>query len=275
MLKHRVLTALVLAPVAIAAILLLPSLVLAWVFGAMVLAGAWEWARLSGLNRTPARLLYVGVTALLLWGAAYAWHRPQLLQPLLMVTALWWLAALLWVLVYPAGPKRRSGLNGLTALAGFLVLVPAWLALIALHSAPQHGPWWVIFVLALIWIADSGAYFSGRRWGKRKLAPRVSPGKTREGVYGALALVAVYAIGAGWLLEVPGSQFIAFVALCVGLVLVSVVGDLFESLIKRQGGFKDSGTLLPGHGGVMDRIDSVTSTVPVFLLGLLWLNIPI
>lgn len=275
MLKLRVLTALVLAPAAIAAILMLPSTALAWVFAAMVLAGAWEWSRLSGLRSASWRVLYTAVTALLLWGAARLWHGPYFLQSLLIVTALWWLSALAWILIYPAGPKRGPGLVVVNAVAGFFVLVPAWLALIALHSAPQHGPWWVLFVLALIWIADSGAYFFGKRWGKRKLSPKVSPGKTREGVYGAALLVAIYAIVAAWLLKVPSSQFVAFVLLCLLLVPVSVVGDLFESLVKRQGGFKDSGSLLPGHGGVMDRIDSLTATAPVFLLGLLWLNIPI
>lgn len=275
MLKLRLLTALVLAPLAVVAILKLPSLALAWVFGAMVLAGAWEWSRLSGMRPWPVRLLYVAATAWLLWGAAGAWQRPEMLEAILVVTVFWWLVALLWILVFPGGPKRRPALTLITAIAGFFVLVPAWLALIALHSAPQHGPWWVLFVLALIWIADSGAYFAGKRWGKRKLSPRVSPGKTREGVYGALALVLVYAFAAGWSLGVPHSQFLPFVLLCLVLVPISVVGDLFESLVKRQSGFKDSGTLLPGHGGVMDRIDSLTATAPAFLLGLLWLKIPI
>ena len=275
MLKLRLLTALVLAPAAVAAILLLPSPALAWVFAAMALAGAWEWSRLSGLHSMAARVGYTLATALLLWGAAQLWHWPQWLHWLLVVTLLWWLSALVWILAYPAGPKRRPGLTVITAVAGFFVLVPTWLALIALHRAPQHGPWWVLFIVALIWIADSGAYFSGKRWGRRKLSPRVSPGKTREGVYGALALVSIYAVAAGWLLEVPQTQFVAFVLLCLALVPVSVIGDLFESLVKRQSGFKDSGTLLPGHGGVMDRIDSITATAPVFLLGLLWLNIPI
>lgn len=275
MLKLRLLTALVLAPVAIAAILMLPTIALAWVFGAMVVAGAWEWARLSGLRSAIGRLLYALGTALLLFAVAQFWHSPVFTQAVLVVTLVWWLSALLWILVYPAGPRQRPGLNPITALAGILVLVPAWLALVDLHKAPQHGPWWVLFMFALIWIADSGAYFAGKRWGRRKLSPRVSPGKTREGVYGALALVLVYAMVAGWALDVPSSQFLPFVLLCLFLVLVSVVGDLFESLVKRQSGLKDSGTLLPGHGGVMDRIDSLTATAPVFLLGLLWLNIPI
>ncbi len=274
MLKLRLLTALVLAPAAIAAILLLPTSALEWVFAAMILAGAWEWSRLSGLRRVLSRVLYVTATALLLWVLATMWQRPGLLGAILIATLLWWVLAFLWIMVYPAGPNARPAVTVVGLIAGVFVLVPAWLALIALHSAPQHGPVWVLFVLALIWIADSGAFFFGRRWGKRKLSPRVSPGKTREGVYGAVALVLVYAIAAGWFLHVPESRFVAFVLLCVVLVPVSVVGDLFESLIKRLSGFKDSGALLPGHGGVMDRIDSLTATAPVFLLGLLWLNIP-
>lgn len=274
MLKSRVLTAVVLAPAAVAAIALLPATALAAVFALLVLAGAWEWSRLSGLRTAPGRVVYTAFTAGLLWGAWLLMDSQPFVHALLIATALAWLAALAWIAAYPNGPKPGRAASMLIAAAGFLVLVPAWVALVVLRQAPEYGPAWVLFVLALIWVADSAAYFSGKRWGRRKLAPRVSPGKTREGVYGAIALVAVYALGAAFALDVPRTRLPAFVLLSLLLVPVSVVGDLFESLVKRQGGFKDSGTLLPGHGGVMDRIDSVTATVPVFLLGLIWLNIP-
>jgi phosphatidate cytidylyltransferase len=152
-------------------------------------------------------------------------------------------------------------------VSGLLVLIPAWAGLVWIHQL-SRGPYLVLFLLVLIWIADSGAYFAGRRWGRRKLAPLVSPGKTREGAYGALAggllwggvLAALYGV------SVP--QQGCLVLLCLLTVVASIVGDLYESLSKRERGVKDSGSLLPGHGGILDRIDSLTAAAPVFALGL-------
>jgi phosphatidate cytidylyltransferase len=175
----------------------------------------------------------------------------------LYVATVWWIAALGWVLLWPGVVGFSSA-----AIAGFVVLVPAWLALSKLHT---YKPQLMLFLLLLVVAADVGAYFAGRRFGRVKLAPRVSPGKTWEGVGGGILGATIIAIiGVVWL-DMP---FWPFVGLCVLVVFASIVGDLTESLSKRHAGLKDSGTLLPGHGGVLDRVDSITAAAPVFLLGL-------
>jgi len=150
------------------------------------------------------------------------------------------------------------------------VLVPAWASLVVIHGVDPQGPRLLLFLMVLIWVADSFAYFAGRRWGRTKLAPVISPGKTREGVYGALAGAVLCGGGLVWLM--PQGNPLLLILFCLLIVLVSVVGDLFESLMKRQAGVKDSGSLLPGHGGMLDRIDSLTAAAPLFLLGLLLLG---
>jgi phosphatidate cytidylyltransferase len=158
----------------------------------------------------------------------------------------------------------------LAALAGPLVLAPTWLALSSLHRVADHGPMLVLFLLVLVFAADVGAYFGGRAFGRLKLAPRVSPGKTWEGVIGGFAAAGVIAtVGARWFaLPVP-----AFLALCAAVVSLSIVGDLTESMFKRHVGLKDSSKLLPGHGGILDRIDSISAAAPVFALGMMWMGV--
>jgi phosphatidate cytidylyltransferase len=182
------------------------------------------------------------------------------------VTAVvWWLVALFWIML---APERVHAV--VAVIAGFLVLVPCWLALVhlATHTSPHYG--WVLFTLALVWAADTGAYFAGRFFGKVPLAPRVSPKKTWEGVIGGLVVSgAVAAVGGAWL-GVGGAPFIM---LCVAVAAISVVGDLTESMLKRAAGLKDSGSLFPGHGGALDRIDSVTAAAPTLVFGLFGLGI--
>ena len=159
------------------------------------------------------------------------------------------------------------------SLLGILLLVSAWAALLRLHARPETGPKLVLFLMILIWVADSGAYFAGRKWGTSKLAPAVSPGKTWEGVYGALIACTLFAVASALLLHTTGARITAFVAVCIVTILFSIVGDLQESLLKRQVGIKDSGRLIPGHGGILDRIDSLIAAGPVFLLGLEWMKL--
>lgn len=152
-------------------------------------------------------------------------------------------------------------------ITGLLVLIPAWTGLVWIHQL-DRGPYLVLSLLILIWIADSSAYFAGRRWGRHKLAPAVSPGKTREGAYGALAGGLCWGVTLAFWYAPTGGLGIGLVLLCLVTVLASIIGDLYESLIKRERGLKDSGALLPGHGGILDRIDSLTAAAPVFALGL-------
>jgi phosphatidate cytidylyltransferase len=257
MLKQRVLTALILAPLALLVVLWVPHAVTRVVLALLVLVGAWEWAAFPGLIRMPARAGYVAIAAVLIAAAWWLESQPLLLDTLLAVALLWWIVALLWIAFMPNRVSRWAA-----AIAGFLVLVPAWIALTRLH---QINPQLVLFLLLLVVAADVGAYFSGRQFGRHKLAPRVSPGKTWEGVGGGLFGAAIMAsIGVWWF----GTNGIAFVMLCLVVVFASIVGDLTESLFKRHAGLKDSGTLLPGHGGVLDRVDSVTAAAPFFLVGL-------
>ncbi len=268
MLKQRLLTAAILIPLVIFGIFYLPTFYLSIVFLLVVAIGAWEWAALINLKKTAQRAAYVGVVMVFLAAAACIAQYPAGLKLILWLALFWWLAALVWVFRFRENEQHNPTLwvNG---LVGILVLVPCWVALTMIHKSEQ-GAEYLLFVMSLIWIADSGAYFAGRRWGKNKLAPHVSPGKSWEGVMGGLAFVAVAAVISGSLLfEYESIQLLLFVLLCIIVVLFSVEGDLLESLFKRRASVKDSGAILPGHGGVLDRIDSLTAAAPLFLLGLL------
>ncbi len=268
MLKQRLLTAAILIPLVIFGIFSLPTLYLSIILALIVAIGAWEWAALINLKKTKQRVAYVGVVIASLAGAACIARYPAGLILILWVTLFWWIIALVWIFRFREKEQQTASLWK-SALVGVLVLVPCWLALTVIHKSEQ-GAEYLLFVMALIWIADSGAYFSGRRWGKSKLAPHVSPGKSWEGVAGGLVLVAITALISGSLLfEYESTRLLLFTLLCVTVVLFSVEGDLLESMFKRRAGVKDSGTILPGHGGALDRIDSLTAAAPLFLLGLL------
>ncbi len=273
MLKQRLITAAVLIAGIVYAVLALETRWLAVIFAVVTMLGAYEWARLMNLKTLPARLLYAVGVAVLLW---LCWsavlHDAAALTMFITMACAWWLLATLWLSRPQLAAEENPVALLMKACAGIFTLVPSWVALLALHAQAQSGIYRLLFLLTLIWVADTAAYFTGKRWGHAKLAPRISPGKTRAGVYGALLAVALYGFFASSALGVPGSSRVAFAALCVVTALFSVVGDLFESLFKRQRGVKDSGTLIPGHGGVLDRIDSLTAAAPVFVLGLYWLD---
>ena len=265
MLKQRIITALVLLPFALGGFFLLDGGLFALFIGAVVSLGAWEWARLAGFTAQVQRVAYAALVAVLLF-ALYL--LPALAPWVLSLGVLWWALATLLVLGYPASSRYWVQVP-VRLLIGLLILLPAWQGLVLFKQWPEAN-WLILAVMVLVWGADIGAYFSGRRFGKRKLAPRVSPGKSWEGVFGGLLatlliclLVGLYR---GW------STLDLFLALAgtAVVVLVSVVGDLTESMFKRQSGVKDSSNLLPGHGGVLDRIDSLTAAIPLFA-ALLWL----
>jgi phosphatidate cytidylyltransferase len=266
MLKQRVITALILAPMVVTAVLLLPNHYLALIVSSVIAVGGMEWARLSGIEIPFLQIIYSIALFICLVGLYY-WLPPTWVSGIMLVSVAWWLFALLRLTRYRID-RARSDSVLIRGAEGFIVLLPAGLALISIHSIPVTGPGLLLFVLILIWSADSGAYFAGHRWGKHKLAPEVSPGKTREGVYGAMASALLCAIFLVVWLGSGLGQAPLIIILCLVTMLASVVGDLFESLIKRQQGVKDSGQLLPGHGGMLDRIDSLTAAAPVFLFGL-------
>ncbi len=270
-LKQRVVTASILAPLVVAGILMLPTPYFAALLAVVVLAGAWEWAALARWPSTPGRLSYVAVFLLGLAAAVWlARHTPGL-AAVLVIALLWWVTALGLVWRYQRQGSLPPGPSWLRGLAGWPVLLPCWVSLVALHGRPDNGIYLVLILLVLIWAADAAAYFVGRRWGRRRLAFHVSPGKSWEGVMGGLLAVSAVAVVCGMLLELVGAELGLFVLLCLGTAMVSILGDLTESLFKRQVGLKDSGQLLPGHGGVLDRIDSLTAAAPVFAAGILGL----
>ncbi len=270
MLKQRLLTALFLIPLFIGIVFVLPSYLVASLFAIVVLQATWEWGGLINLPTRAERWLLVSGMLNVLWLGYLLSASSIAVNLLLGVAVLWWCLAAWWIRQFEAEHDIPYGRYlGRDVWAGMLTLVPAWLALVVLHANPALGPRYVVFLLVLIWVADSGAYFIGRRFGRHKLARLVSPGKTWEGAAGALLvslLVAWIGVAA---LDVDDGVRLQFVVICIVTAMFSIVGDLFESLVKRRAGVKDSGTLLPGHGGVLDRIDSLTAAAPVFLFGLI------
>lgn len=270
-LSARIATAVVLAPLGVAAVLMLDSPGFALVVAALFAFGLTEWARLIGLSRLASRATLVLVNVALL---ALLWElrdTPWLLIALIVGMG-WWPLAALWLRHYHFAEEGKRRNAGLKAVAGSLIVVPAWAAAVMIHRSGEHGEWWVLYVLLLVWIADIAAYFAGRRFGRTKLAPQISPGKTRAGLWGALVGAVFFSAGIavwiGW-----GPMAVAqLVALSLVTVLFSVVGDLFESLIKRHSKAKDSGSVLPGHGGIFDRFDSLFAALPIFGVGKLLLG---
>jgi phosphatidate cytidylyltransferase len=261
-LRQRVFTGLLLAALVLVILLWSPPAVAVGTVLIVVAAGAWEWAGFAGLTAPWERIGYAAA-AMLCVALAWSITTPALVV-LLWCSAAWWLVATAWV-VFAPGTGGRS----FAAIAGFVVLVPAALGLGKLAGFVPDGQLLLLFLLVLVAAADVGAYFGGRAFGRHKLAPRVSPNKTWEGFWSGVLAAACAAAGGGWLLDKP---LLPWIGVCVVVALASVVGDLVESMFKRQAGLKDSSALLPGHGGVLDRLDSLSAAGPMFLLGLLLLG---
>jgi phosphatidate cytidylyltransferase len=245
----------------IAAVLLLPTRWFALVTSPFLLLGAWEWTRLAGIRGAFARAAYVLLVAF----AALGTFAGGVALEVAAAATVCWLAAPAWLMIHARDPRPAPPL--LRGAAGLVVLVPAWGALVALHGGA--GGRVVLYLLVLVWIADTAAFFAGRRFGRRPLAPAISPGKSQEGVAAAAVCGALAAFACAAFSGIRGNQMLIFVSVSLLTVLISVVGDLVESAMKRGAGVKDSGTLLPGHGGVLDRIDSVTAAAPLFATGML------
>jgi phosphatidate cytidylyltransferase len=261
MLRQRVMTAIAALALLLVVLFVLPPVAVKVVFALLILTGAWEWSGFLKLASTVSRVVYVGMIAALL--ASFTVLADGVAVDIIFKIALgWWLIALIWVFNFPTPIPEVAGW-----ICGALVLVPAYLAIISLYSIQ---PALLLFVLVIVWAADIGAYFIGKRFGRVKLAPSISPGKTWEGVLGGLALVAVLALARAQWLEISVAVLLPF---CLAVAGISIIGDLTVSMFKRNAGVKDSGRLFPGHGGVLDRIDSVTAAAPFFALGITWVGL--
>lgn len=249
----------------------LPSAWFAGLMAIVLIVPAWEWAGLAGVASTRSKTSYV--LAVLVAAAVCWWFDllyPRVAEAVVFIGFLFWLYAFGRILRYSQRPFPASAAHAVLSL-GLLVLVPCWAAVATLHGIPDLGPSLVMVLLCLVWATDIGAFFAGRRWGRRKLAPRVSPGKTVAGLWGGVGAGLLVAVVAAAVLGLGSASWVLFVVLCLLTVAFAVAGDLYESMLKRQGNVKDSGTVLPGHGGALDRIDSLTAAAPIFALGMTWL----
>jgi phosphatidate cytidylyltransferase len=263
--KQRIITALLITPVTIALLLYAPPVAVAAIIGGLCLIALWEWTRLSGMRSRPLRAVFVALAALAMI-ALWCWASLAVWWTLIGAGCVWWLAAFAWLrrFAFAASPTREH--TALKLAAGVLTVLPAWAGLMRILVTQETPHTWALYSLFVVWAADSFAYLAGKRWGRNKLAPQISPGKTREGVYGALIGCALVAAIGGWLLHVRGVPLLLLVLFSLIAAVFSVIGDLFESLIKRHAGVKDSGALFPGHGGVCDRLDGVFAALPIFAL---------
>ena len=281
MLKQRIITALILAPLVIAGIFLLPFPAFVIALAAITLLGFWEWTQFVdaksrwGAMIVPAIALGVSIFVMPTDVATLSALAPSH-RFMLMLGGGWWLMASVLAVTYPASSSLWSRANSLKYLFGLLTLLPFFWSILMLRAvnyaeSPYHGAKLVLLVCFLVWSADSGAYFSGKRFGKHKMAPAVSPNKTIEGLVGGALLAVLVTWGGAALMGISFSGLGSLLVIAVVTVVASVMGDLVESMFKRVSGIKDSGTILPGHGGILDRIDSLTSALPVFALLYLWL----
>jgi len=265
MLKSRIATALVIAPLTLAAVFFLPPQAFALFMALIVLMAAWEWTAMMRLVSGSQRTVYV--LSVLFAIVVVQKTLPYYEKIIFAGAALWWLAATVLVMLYPRACFLWCGRVS-KGVVGFLVLVPTWAAIVYIRELEQ-GPWLIVYMFLMVWGADTGAYFAGKRFGKRKLMPRVSPAKSWAGIGGATVTVLIVSMLTQPYLHFSQDLSYGIYLLALILLFVSVVGDLTESMFKRQCGIKDSGSILPGHGGIMDRIDSLTAAAPVFALCLI------
>ena len=260
MLRTRVITAVISLVILMAVLFVVPPLVAEIVIAVVILVGAWEWSGFLGIGSNAGRYLYAALIAalMILTVSIFAAYTDQILQ----VACVWWFVAFIWTFLFPT-PIPIA----IRWICGALVLLPLYVALLALYKlSPQH----LLFALIIVWAADMGAYFAGKQFGRVKLAPSISPGKTWEGVFGGFALVIALSLAWAIYADLKVTVVLPF---CLAVAALSVIGDLTVSMFKRTAGVKDSGKLFPGHGGVLDRVDSVAAAGPLFALGLNWLGL--
>lgn len=261
MLKQRIITGVIMAAVVFAAVLLLPNTLFMIASLIIIMSiGGWEWARLVGLDDMSRAWAVIALIAMavLIHILGIGWY-------VIAIGVVWWVTILGLLTIYRQGSTFYSSRPWILSLSAVLILIPAWLAIIRLQS---HDPRLVLYLVFLVAAMDTGAYFVGKAIGEKKLAPHLSPGKTLEGVKGGLAAALLFAVLGASFFGFRGTPWVYFLLLSLLVATLSVAGDLFESLVKREAGQKDSGSLLPGHGGVLDRIDGLLAALPVFVLGL-------
>lgn len=271
MLRQRVLTALVLVPLVVGGILYLDTNIFSVLLAVAMLIGARELGQLALLTHVPMQFAFVAAVGLLMALAGTTLAAPYA-DALQWVMAAWWVLVTITLFARRRALGRIEGVRPAILFLGGLVLLTAWVAIVRLHGSGDHGPALALYLFVLIWVADSGAYFAGRAFGERKLSPYVSPGKTWMGVGGALlgAIVSAVVLAlSGIAGELP---VMGLVGLSMLVTLISIGGDLWISRLKREAGVKDSGRLLPGHGGMLDRIDSLLAAAPVFTVGIMLLR---
>ena len=275
MLKLRVITALVLFPLAVFGILFLSNNTFAAFVGLIMLFGAYEWAGFAKFPSLLSKLAYVVVVATILYSL---WLINFIVSPVIMniMAGAFWVFALMLILGYPGSSDFWSRRPAVIATMGLFLLTITWYAVVAIHGIKSvefsllhiSGPYLLLSVLMIIFAADIGAYFAGKRFGKHKLSPKVSPGKSIEGVFGGLALALTLSVLFTFWQGGDFQNYLRVIVITIVTVIFSVIGDLMESMFKRQANIKDSSKLLPGHGGILDRIDSITAAVPVFYIAL-------
>jgi len=271
MLYQRILTAIPLAAFVFWIIFYQPTSVFFYFLLFVVLISAYEWAGLSGVSNVILKTAFALLVSTSVW--AVQQYFPDYVTWLIYLSVMWWFSITLYLKI--AIPKAASSvLKPDKLIIAFIILPAAALAMREIHSlyvdVDRQGPAWLFYALSLVWVADIGAYFSGKKFGKNKLSPHISPGKTKEGLLGAVLATSVYTLIASYYFELNTDRAILLVMLSVILTLISVSGDLYISFLKREAGLKDSGTILPGHGGMLDRVDSVLAAMPVFLAGFNW-----
>lgn len=269
MLKQRIITAVILATVFLAILFALPSVAFTIFIVVAIMLAAWEWSNMAGFSQSWQRVTYLsvvfGLFAFIFYISGFlqtADFQTDVIKSIFLVACCWWAIALLWVQTYPNSAILWGG-RWLRAALGLLILIPAGIAFIYLRMQPL-GAWLILLVVGVVVCADVGAYFSGKAFGKHKLAPAVSPGKTWEGFWGGVLCNVLLAVAVASFL--PDRQWLAILLIILPTSFASVLGDLVESMIKRHRGIKDSSHLLPGHGGIMDRFDSLSAAAPVFAL---------
>ncbi len=297
MLWQRIMTALIMLPLALYAIFFLPLEFFSKVVAVIILIGFWEWTGFIGKVSFLSRVAYVLVSVGLMWFVYKnslpidywnGWIFPDNMSELfqlrdaafisLILSAVWWVFAFILVIIFPKISENFISNFFIMALIGWLLLVPTWVALTGLRSIGMaldfgRGSGLLLFALCLVWAADTGAFVSGKMFGKHKLAPHISPKKTWEGVLGGVLFATLISFIAVKTLSIPEDKFLGLAILAAVIVSFSVIGDLTESIFKRLSGLKDSGKILPGHGGVLDRIDGLTAALPLCLLGFAILGI--